>query len=468
MAQTVVLGAGPAGLGAAWESVNQGERDVLVLELKERYGGLAGTFQRNGFRLDFGPHKFYTQFDYLLERIKTLMGPDLLTVEKISGVWLLGRRFEYPVGVKDLVSALPRRVAFRCGMTYLRALATQRLRPRPDVSYEDYLVSRFGRGVYELVFEPLADKVWGDPASLDAGLARVRVVIPSLGELLKRMLFGDRGKEISSKVFYYPRQGFMEFWHRIVGEIEQGGGRVQVNAKPLRLSLERGRVASIAYDHDGRRLETPASRVVSTIPLAALLRTIDPPPPQPVLDAAAGLRYRASILLFLVVGKPRLLRDCWMFFPERRYIFNRISEQKAFSEAMVPGPKTVLTVDISSDLGAAPWTLSDETLFERSVEGLEEIGVLSRGEVTEYFTVRIPQVYPIYNVGYRERMRTIWAYLDSIPNLISAGRHGYFQHNNSDNALDMGIQALRHLLQGAAGTEWQAQRERFDQYQIVD
>ena len=469
MPETIVLGAGPAGLGAAWEFIRRGEHEVRVLELKDRYGGLAGTFERNGFRLDYGPHKFYTQFDELLEQVKTLLGPDLLTVPKVSGVWLLGRRFNYPVNVKDLVLSLPPGTAVRCGVSYLWALCRQGLHPRRDASYEDYLVNRFGRGVYELVFQPLAAKVWGNPRQLDAGIARVRVVIPSLWELVMRMLFGDRGKaEISSKVFYYPRQGYIQLWHRVVEQIEAGAGRVILKAHPTRLRLEGSRAVALAYEQDGQQAEVPVSRLVSTIPIGALLSILDPPPSPHVLEAAARLRYRGAILLFLVVKKPRLVRDCWMFFPEQRYIFNRISEQKAFSDEMIPPDRTVLTVDVSSDVGAAPWTLSDQVIFDKTMEGLEEIGVLKREEVCEFFSVRIPQVYPVYDLGYRQNIQTVWAFLDSIRNLVSAGRHGYFQHNNSDNALDMGMQAARHLLADGAPEQWDAQRQRFDQYQIVD
>lgn len=467
--KTVVLGAGPAGLGAAWTFVEEGDRNVTILELQNRVGGLAGTFERDGYRLDYGPHKFYTRFGYLLEKMKTLLGPDLLTVPKRSGVWLLGRRFEYPIGARDLFTGLSPAVALRCGVSYGLATLRNFVRPRPDISYEDYIVNRFGRATYELAFGPLANKVWGDPRNLDAGLARVRVVIPSLVELLVRIVLGDRGKaELSAKEFYYPRQGYQEFWDRIVQQIEKGDGTVRLEAKPTRIALQGNRVTSVAFASGGREEMLPVGRIVSTIPLGNLLGLLRPPPPTDVLEAAAGLRYRAAILLFIVVSKPRVSADGWIFFPEAKYVFNRISEQKAFSPEMIPPDRTVLTVDITADLGGDLWRMTDSDLFERVMDGLEETGLLRRAETGGYFSVRIPRVYPIYDLQFRSRMDTIWGYLDGIPSLISAGRHGYFQHNNSDNALDMGIQAARHLLSGSAPNAWEARRELFDTYQIVD
>lgn len=467
--KTVVLGAGPAGLGAAWTFVEEGDRNVVILELQNRVGGLAGTFERDGYRLDYGPHKFYTRFGYLLEKMKTLLGADLLTVPKRSGVWLLGRRFEYPITARDLFAGLSLRMALRCGVSYGLATLRNSIRLRPDVSYEDYIVNRFGRATYELVFAPLANKIWGDPRTLDAGLARVRVVIPSLMELLVRMVLGDRGKaELSSKEFYYPRQGYQEFWERIRQQIETGDGTVRLEVKPTRIALEGNRVTSVTFAAGGREEVLPVGHMVSTIPLGNLLGLLTHPPPAKVLEAAAGLRYRAAVLLFIVASRPRVSADAWIFFPEARYVFNRISEQKAFSPEMIPPDRTVLTVDITADFGGDLWRMTDQDLFERVMDGLEETGLLRRGETSAYFTVRIPRVYPIYDLQFRSRMDRIWGYLDGIPNLISAGRHGYFQHNNSDNALDMGIQAARHLLGGSPPSAWEAQRRRFDTYQIVD
>lgn len=466
---TVVLGAGPAGLGAAWTFVEEGARNVVVLELQNRVGGLAGTFERDGYRLDYGPHKFYTRFGYLLEKMRVLMGSDLLTVPKLSGVWLLGRRFEYPITARDLFTGLSPAVALRCGVSYGLATLRNLVRPRPDVSYEDYIVNRFGRGTYELVFAPLANKVWGDPRTLDAGLARVRVVIPSLVELAIRMVLGDRGKaELSAREFYYPRQGYQEFWERICRQIEKGGGTIRLEARPTRIALEGNRVTSVTFSAAGREEVLPVERTVSSIPLGNLLQLLKPPPPAEVLEASAGLRYRAAILLFIAVSKPRVSADGWIFFPEAKYVFNRISEQKAFSPEMIPPDRTVLTVDISGDVDGDLWRMSDEALFDRAMDGLEEAGLLRRGEISGYFTVRIPRVYPIYDLQFRPRIERIWQYLDAIPNLISVGRHGYFQHNNSDNALDMGVQAARHLLSGSPPGAWEAQRRRFDTYQIVD
>lgn len=467
--KSVVLGAGPAGLGAAWTFVEGGDQNVMILELQNRVGGLAGTFERDGYLLDYGPHKFYTRFGYILEKMKDLMGDDLLTVPKVSGVWVLGRRFEYPLNLKDLLLGLHPLVAFRCVVSYLAAAMRNAVRSRLDTSYEDYIINRFGQEVYRLVFQPLATKVWGNPRMLDANLARVRVVVPSLAELLVRMLLGDRGKaEISAKMFYYPRRGYMEFWRRIVQQIEKGNGTVCLEARPVRIGLEDGRVTSVTFIQGGEKVEIPVCRMVSTIPLEALLKMIDPPPPVEVLEAAAGLRYRAAILLFIVVHKPRILKDAWIFFPEGRYIFNRISEQKGFSSEMIPPDRTVLTVDISSDPGAPPWTMTDREIFERTMDGLETTRLLGRSEVKEFFIVRIPRVYPIYDLALRLRLETIWRYLDRIPNLISVGRHGYFQHNNSDNALDMGIRAANHLLSGSLPCAWEEQRGQFDTYQIVD
>lgn len=467
-ADSVVLGAGPAGMSAAWRLAESGI-PVRVVEKAGRIGGLAGTFQHGDFLLDYGPHKFYTRFDDVRAIIRNLMGDEFLTVPKKSGLWLLGKRLGYPFSLKDMALGLPPQYLARCGSSYLLTRGRQLVSAQPDVSYKDWVTHRFGRYTYELVFQPLASKIWGPPEDLDAELARVRIVVPNLMEMVVRQVMGNRGKpEISAKEYYYPRKGFGRIWDRIAEEVRSRDGQIFTGCEPERIEIEGDRVTRIVVKTGGGRETWPVASVVNTIPVSAFLRLMNPAPPKDIQALADSLKYRGSILFYMVVNKPRAIDDAWVFFPEAKYVFSRIAEQKAFSDEMGPADRTVVIADISCDPEGELFRLSDAALFEKTMQGIDETGWFKRSDVAEYFSVRIPKLYPVYDRGIRAKLDTVYRYLDRFPNIRSIGRHGFFQHNNSDNAADMGFRAADSLVRDESVDQWVAQRDRFHEYQIVD
>ncbi|MBI4230406.1 MAG: FAD-dependent oxidoreductase [Planctomycetes bacterium] len=464
----VVLGAGPAGLGCAWSLARRGI-PVEVLEVQDRVGGLAGSFRDGPFTLDFGPHKFFTRIPGVLEEVRALMGEDLLEVPKRSGIWLRGRRFDYPFRMGQLLF----RLGPVFGLTALASTMAQRLgsggRAGHERTYEDYLVRRFGRVLYRMSFEPMAWKVWGDPKTLSAEVARVRVVFPSLWNLLWRMLHpGEGGKTHSARTFFYPRGGFGSIWEAVAREVRRCGGVIHLGVRPERIRLEGGSVRSVAYRSPEGVREIPCAAIVSSIPLSAFLSLLDPGPGPDLLEDVSRLRYRGAILCYLFLDRPSVLDDAWIFFPEREIPFNRIMEQKRFSPHTCPPDGTVLCADIAAAEGDDVWRLPDDAIARRVRDALERMKILDGGGIRRHRVIRIQRVYPVLDVDAPGRLARAWAYLDGVRGAVSVGRHGYFQHNNSDNALDMGFQAADHVLRDLPHAAWRALHDRFDRYQIVD
>lgn len=200
----VILGAGIAGLSAGYK-LSDASIPVTVLEKESIIGGMSSCFKYKDYKLDYGPHKIFTRMDDIMEEIRNLIGDDLLTVPKKSRIRLSGKYYNFPVSVKDLLIGMPL-TGIGCGVGYFKAAIKAKIIKSNDDSYEDYIINRFGKGTFNLVFKPYAEKIWGHPSELSASLAKSRVAIPSIAELLIRMISGNKDKPaISADVFYYPK-----------------------------------------------------------------------------------------------------------------------------------------------------------------------------------------------------------------------------------------------------------------------
>jgi protoporphyrinogen oxidase len=255
--------------------------------------------------------------------------------------------------------------------------------------------------------------------------------------------------------------------------VVENGGAIRYDASVTRLVMTEGnrRIVSIQLEAAETIPVRPKDVVVTTIPVSFLSKIIEPAPPAAVTEAAMQLKSRPLILLYLIINRPSVSNDNWLFFPEAKYIFNRVFEQKNFSPFMCPKDKTVLCLEIvvpDQDL----WRASDTDLYERAISGLEETGLVNRSQVIEYFTRRLKWAYPVYDLNYRRNTETVLQYLDSTPNLFSVGRQGGFNYIGQIDCLDIGIltaeQILHHWKAQDAAKHWAEARRRFANYIVLD
>lgn len=463
--KTVVLGAGPTGLAVAMRLSEGGDRTEL-LEIEGELGGASRTFRWNDFLVDTGPHKIYSNLEGIMDAVRDLLGDELMEVPKASSIHLRGRSFDYPFRFPQLLTRLSPFFGFQVGFSYLGALLRER--GRPDRSYEDWVVKRFGSAMYETVFKGLAEKIWGDPRGISADMARRRIVTPGLAAVAKKILCGGAGKQSPAKVFYYPRMGIGRLNERMRERIESSGGKVLTRHTVRRLAHRDGRVTSAEVVSGGVVREVPVDRFVSTIALEDLLGLLDPAPPQEVLRRARALKMRPVMLAFIAFKTPRLTPDAWSFFPERRYLFNRISEQKGFSEAMCPPDRTVLCLDITAGHRPEAWDWPADKVLRECLDGLRDCG-LHRGEqVLASELVKLRGVYPVYDLHYQENLAACLECVHSFSNLYTTGRNGLFCYNNVDQCLDMGFRLAAHILGGGGREGLRRLLEYFDAYEIVD
>lgn len=464
----VVLGGGVAGLAAGYY-LARGGFSVTVVERAPVLGGLCGSFESHGFTLDHGPHKLYSVVPGILDEIREILGDRLLEHKKRNRIRLLGRYMDYPLTLSNLLPLLGPARAARLGFHYAAAMAGGLFRRAPAESYEDYLLRRFGRGVYELVFEPLARKVWGDPKQLSADLAQARIPSGGAAELILRLLkLKEHSEDLDAPFFYYPRGGFGVFPARLADGIRAAGGRILTRAAPEALEADGARVAAVRVRSERGAERLPCDTLVSSIPIQALAGLLHPGDPD-VEREVRSLRLRDLALVFLVLKQDRLVDDHWIFFPEARYPFNRLFEQKAMSEELGPKGKTAVCCDVTCDEGDATWAASDEQLVERCLEALVEAGLTTHDRFEAGFVRRFKSFYPMYTIGYRERLAAVYARLRRTANLVLTGRLGMFNYNNSDHCLDMGRFIAGELAQGALPPEvWSGLERRVQAYRIID
>lgn len=433
-ADVIVLGAGPAGLGAAYRAAALGRR-VVVLERSAKVGGLAGSFDVEGIRVDYGSHRLHPATPpHILRDLKDLLGADLQERPRNGRIYLEGRWIRFPLRAPDLLMNLPRSFALSAA---LDGLLSWRRRAGDGASFADVLLAGLGPTMCERFYFPYARKLWGlDPEQIHAEQARRRVAGSAVGKLLRKVTTGAA----SPGIFYYPRYGFGQLWDALAAACADRGAQVRLRS-PVR-SLEYGRQGWLVVLETGETLRSP--RVWSTLPMPALARTIRPRAPEEVLEAAGRLGTRAMLLVYVTLAVDRYTAYDAHYVPGLQTPVARISEPKNYRNSEEAPGRTVLCAEIPCSTDGSLWTASDDQLGVLVVDALRGMG-LPDAIPNNVHVERLPSAYPVYDLEYPKSFETVAAWIDSNPGLLSFGRHGAFVHNNSHHALEMGWEAAQSL-----------------------
>jgi protoporphyrinogen oxidase len=468
----VILGAGVGGLAAGWMLARTGQYQVTVVERAAVVGGVCGTFRHGDFLLDYGPHKSYSTIPGVLDELLALMGDEFLQHRKSNTIYLFGHYLKYPVSIVDLATKMGAKNLIRAGLDTVGVLMTG-AKSRPAESYEQYVVNRFGQTLYQLVFAPLADKVWGDPATLSADIARTRIPSTSvLDTALRAMGLKKENRLTDAQYFYYPRQGFGRIPGRMAEEIAKAGGAILTNTTPAMILRDGTKVTGVAVERSGQTENLSCDLLVSSLPLDAVARLLGVGQDRELHAALADaekLQYRNAFLVYVFLRKEVLTRHHWLFFPERDLIFGRVFEQKLLSAEMAPRERTVLCCDFTDYVDGPLSGSSDAALAERCIRDLEKVGLIEAGWVEETLVKRLPKFYPRYDLAYKTTIANLYDGLKRYDNLLSTGRVGFYNYNNSDHCIDMGRFIAESLAAGKSSAEiWSLLEERVANYRIVD
>ncbi len=433
----VVLGAGLAGLSAADLLCGRG-MSVVVLEKEPRPGGLAATHSENGFLFDYGPHRFHTENDAVLSQVEGLLGGDLLTLTRCSRIRLLDRYFHYPLALGDVLASMPpcRGVQMMAGFMLEKARGL--LKPREQRSFEGWVLSRFGKPLYDLYFAPYNRKLWGlESSELSADWASQRITVPSLAGLV-RETFSPSGKVRSlAGRFRYPVGGIGRISEALASGVGNAGGVILLDTAPEAV-VRRGD----AWEVRAGGSEIPADWIVNTIPLGDLAGLLGSALPESAHRAASSLRFRSLVFLAVLLKGDTGAQDHWIYTSEDRYAFNRLSISRNFD----PGMPRQIVFEFSCDRGDRVWNASKDELMDNAVRGAEHLSLFSPDDVVDGVIVRREHAYPIYKLGYRAEAGAVLDSLKSLGGIVSCGRQGLFRYNNMDHSMEMGRCAALEVL----------------------
>jgi protoporphyrinogen oxidase len=466
-----ILGAGPAGAGAARQLRLSGKARVTVLERNASVGGNAGSFEAAGQRLDFGSHRLHPACDPgILRDIRELLGPDLLDRPRHGRIRLRGRWIHFPLKPVDLLLRLDPGFAFGAARDAISKMFRQQ---NVSDSFDAILQANLGRTICEDFYFPYARKIWGvDPSELSGIQARRRVSAGSFLKLIRKVLNQVPGLGAAgSGRFYYPRRGFGQITEAYAGAAIDAGARLELNAtvtglRPAGNGTDRW---TVEYDKDGKAHTLEADQVWSTIPIPLLARLRGNGVPQEVIHAAGNIQYRAMILVYLHLDIDRFSEFDAHYFPDARTTITRLSEPKNYAAATEPAGRTTLCAELPCTLGDEHWKLEDQALALLVGKDLETVGLpLSRPPVAMRIE-RLPQAYPIYLNGYEEHFRVLDKWAQSIPGLLTYGRQGLFAHDNTHHALAMAYAAVECLDGCEFDTDrWATYRQVFETHVVED
>jgi protoporphyrinogen oxidase len=437
----VVLGAGLAGLSAGYELSSQGHR-VTILEREPVVGGMAASWRRGPYWLEYGPHRFHTQDPGLEAILYEVLDGDIVRRQRMSRIHLRDRFFRYPLEVGDVLAKLDKRILAAALRDYLLSRGRQLARPTDDEHFEAWVLKRFGRTLYELFFEAYTSKAWGMPCTeISADWAAQRISQTSLWDTIIKTVRPPADGSARSLVseFLYPRRGGVgQIARKYAEKIKARGGEIRLGSSVRALECMHDQVHRVHYDFLGERAELSADWVINTAPLGPILKLVEPRLDVPVHDAADSLEYVAIVFVYLEVDRPSVTTDHWIYLPEKHLRVHRVSEFKNFSDTSAPGDRTALCCEITCRVGDETWNLDLERGAAIAQADLERCGLISKGESRPLDIARLPRAYPVYRVGYRAPVESLHNSVQRLKNFQSTGRQGLFRYNNMDHSMAMG------------------------------
>ena len=487
----IIIGAGPAGLTAAYRFLLDTDIKPVILEESEYIGGISRTAVVGGNRMDIGGHRFFSKNDEVNAMWQELMplqgkpsiddltlgvekplsegGPDpetedrvMLLRNRISRIFFLRKFFDYPISLKpETFKNMGFANTMRAGFGYLGSCIVK----KKEDSLENFYINRFGRPLYEMFFEDYTTKLWGrSPAQISADWGAQRVKGLSLSKAVWNVLskpFRPKDKVETSLIdqYYYPKKGPGQLWETLADEIRRRGGEIIMNTRVERIRVENGRVSAVTAA-DGR--EFTGDYFMSTMPVKDLVAGMGEAAPADVRRIAAGLPYRDFITVGLLVNKLKLqnktkvrtltgdVPDCWIYVQERDVKIGRLQLFNNWSPYMVADPKHTMWIGLEyfCNEGDELWSMSDEDFIDFAIGELVKIDVIDRSDVIDSTRIRVKKAYPAYFDTYSE-FDTVKDYLSGIENLWCLGRNGQHRYNNMDHSMLTAMEAVRAIAAGS-------------------
>lgn len=490
--KVVIIGAGPAGITAAYELVKKHQgNEVVVLEESNRIGGISQTVRYNGNRMDIGGHRFFSKSkrvtdwwyeimkpqsaasidDKILKREKeyseTGADPEkednvMLKRHRVSRIYYKNKFFDYPVTMKtETIKNMGFATTIQAGFSYMGSV----FHKLPEDSLENFYINRFGKKLYSMFFEGYTEKVWGrHPSRISADWGSQRVKGLSITAVIKDMLTKVTGskKEVETSLieeFYYPKFGPGQLWETALSQAVDAGAVLKMNCRAVKINTEGGKVTGVVYEENGIQHEEKADVVISAMPVKELVSALDAEVPENIAKAAQGLPYRDFITVGLLLKRLKLknmtdianfnglVPDCWIYIQDSSVKLGRLQIFNNWSPYMVKDfqDKVWVGLEYFCNEGDDMWRSRDDDFINFAIGELEKIGIIDKDDVLDYNMERVKKAYPAYFDTY-DQIDDIKAYLDGFNNLFCIGRNGQHRYNNMDHSMITAFEAVKEIM----------------------
>jgi protoporphyrinogen oxidase len=448
--RVAILGAGLTGLSAAVKLAEAKVEEILVIEKTNDVGGMAASIELDGFIFDFGGHRFWTKNGDILTIVRDLLRDDLISVPRRSSIVIGDLMLNYPPDIQEFVRKMPVFTTLRCLRDYAISNFRALFGYRSDQSMWDWGVLHFGKGFFELYISTYTSKSWGKPADEISSLwAKQRIKVPEVwNSVIRAMINRSPPQDLGyGAVFYYPRFGIGTIARSIKQRLDEYSDiRFEFNTEATSLKSSHSRIQRILFSQEEMVSSFEPDFIISTIPLNDLvprIKGLD----ENVAHMARSLEYRSMVFTFLVLDRPSATTDSWVYVPDPNIIFTRFYEPRNWSTHCVKPGMTSLCVEIHCDQSDQVWTMPEDEILTRVIDGLVKLGILSRGEVLKSAIYCLPHAYPMDVLPhFAQRAAKIVNYLNRYTNLVCAGRQGLYRYINMDHAIEMGFRSADYVL----------------------
>lgn len=448
----IILGAGVSGLGAAWRLASN-NFSVDVLESDSRVGGLASTVYEDGYAIDYGPHSFFSDEEWVVKTILDIFDYPLKPIPREVKFFYRNKYLDYPLTVHGVLLQMGFLAGIRVALSYLKGKILRYRSPTlgtPQETVEDWAMSNFGEYLYKSFFKLYTEQFWKLPCSeLSARTIPTHTRMSFLNTLwiLLHRRFTKGGESLIEREAlptYYPKTGFGEIPEKMAEVVKNSGGKVHLNSEVVGVNELADGKMQVVYHNKGKQKEIKGDYVISTIPLTSFVKMLKPEPPANVLASTDKLDYRSLVVLGMTTEKQNILGCGYMYLLDRPY--NRISEMNEFSPGTSPAGENIIMVEIPCLPGSTAWTASKEELFDMCISSLAEDGFLGPGDVKRLFIARTPAAYPIYRKNYAQHLNCLLDYVKQQKSLTTLGRCGEFMYMDIDICIKKAFDFADNLL----------------------
>lgn len=454
----VIIGAGPAGLTAAYQLYKSGKRSIII-EKDNTVGGLSRTVKRDGFNFDIGGHRFFTKSKEVENLWEEVLKEDFLTRNRLSRIYYNKKFFYYPFKVTNAIFGLGIINSLLIVTSYIKSQVFPEL---PEKTFEQWVSNRFGKRLYKLFFKTYTEKVWGIPCNeISAEWAAQRIKGLSLLSALKNALIKNQSTDKQTVVktlidsFKYPKLGPGMMWEKVASIVESNGCKIYFDSVVSKINWDKDKIISIEINHNGTNEIVDGEHFISSMPIRELIQQMDPPVTSEILEAATNLNYRDFITVAVVVNKEKIFPDNWIYIHDPNVKVGRIQNFKNWSPSMVPDNSyTCLGLEYFCFEGDGFWSKSEDELVNLAKNELEYLGFIAKDEVTKGYVVKMPKAYPVYDPEYKKNLNTIKKFLSNISNIQLVGRNGMHKYNNQDHSMLTSMLAVKNIL-GSNYDLWQ-------------